>query len=69
MYSTNNLAGSASLNMATNPTAGDTVTIQGVVFTYRAAPALAGEVDIGVDAAASLANLVALINTPQTTTA
>lgn len=69
LYSTNNLAGSASLNMATNPTAGNTVTIQGVVFTYRAAPALAGEVDIGVDAAASLANLVALINTPQTTTA
>jgi hypothetical protein len=69
LYSTNNLAGSASLNMATNPTAGDTVTIQGVVFTYRAAPALAGEVDIGADAAASLANLVALINTPQTTTA
>ncbi len=69
LYSTNNLAGSASLNIATNPTAGDTVTIQGVVFTYRAAPALAGEVDIGADAAASLANLVALINTPQTTTA
>lgn len=69
LYSTNNLAGSASLNMATNPTAGNTVTIQGVVFTYRAAPALAGEVDIGSDAAASLANLVALINTPQTTTA
>ena len=69
LYSTNNLAGSASLNMATNPTAGNTVTIQGVVFTFRAAPALAGEVDIGADAAASLANLVALINTPQTTTA
>ena len=68
LYSTNNLAGSASLNIATNPTANDTVTIQGVVFTFVASPAAAGDVDIGADAAASLANLVALINTPQTTT-
>lgn len=53
----NNLPWSATLTMDTNPTAGDTVTISGVTFTFRASPALAGEVDIGNDAATSRANL------------
>jgi len=53
----NNLPWSATLTIDTNPTAGDTVTISGVVFTFRASPSLPGEVDIGNDAAASRANL------------
>lgn len=50
------------LTAATNPTAGDTVTVAGVVYTYRAAPAIAGEVDLGADDEISRANLAAAIN-------
>jgi len=57
----NNLPYSATLTIDTNPTAGDTVTISGVVFKFVASPANAGEVDIGNDAAASRANLKAAI--------
>ena len=53
----NNLPWSATLTMATNPTANDTVTIAGVVFKFVASPADAGDVDIGSDAATSRANL------------
>lgn len=58
----NNLPYSASLEMATNPTAADTVTIAGVTFTYRATPALPGEIDIGADAAATRVLTVNAIN-------
>lgn len=57
----NNLPYSAILTMDTNPTAGDTVTISGVVFTFRASPSLPGEVDIGNDVATSRANLKAAV--------
>lgn len=57
----NNLPWSAKLNIATNPTDGDTVTISGVTFTFKATPVLAGAVDIGSDAAGSRANLKAAI--------
>lgn len=50
------------LSMATNPTADDTVTVKGVTFTFKAAPAAAGEVDLGANADASRANLAAAIN-------
>lgn len=58
----NNLPYSASLELATNPTAGDTFTIAGVTFTARAVPALAGEFDIGADAAATRVIMVNAIN-------
>jgi hypothetical protein len=53
MYVSENLAATAVMSMATNPTAGDTITVNGVVFTARAVPALAGEFDIGADADAT----------------
>lgn len=53
----NNLPWSATLTMDTNPTDGDTVTVSGVTFTFKATPVLAGAVDIGVDVATSRANL------------
>lgn len=62
LYTSANLTGTATLNLATNPNAGDTVTINGVVFTFRAVPAVAGEVDIGASAAATLTLLVAAVN-------
>ncbi len=58
----NNLPYSASLELATNPTAGDTVVIAGVTFTARAVPALPGEFDIGADVAATRVILTNAIN-------
>lgn len=69
MYVTENLTGEAVLSMATAPTDGDTVTIGGVVFTFRTTlGSTAGAVLISGSADAARANLTALINTPGTTT-
>ncbi len=53
----NNLPWTATLKIATNPTADDTVTIAGVTFKFVASPTNPGDVDIGTDAATSRANL------------
>ena len=57
----NNLPWSASLGLATQPTAGDTITISGVTFEFQStlSSAAAGNVavKIGADAAATRANL------------
>lgn len=51
---------------------GDTITIGGVVYTLKttlsSGPAVAGEVLLGANFAATIANLAAAINTPGTTT-
>lgn len=60
---TSGTTGSAgTLTMDTNPTATDTVTIGTTVYTWVASGATAGEINIGVDVAASKLNLVAAIN-------
>ena len=74
MYVSENLTATASFNMATTPTDGDTVTIAGqagsVTFTFKTTlGSTAGNVLIGGSADAARANLAALINTPGTTTA
>lgn len=70
LYSSNNLTGSAVLALATQPTDGDTVTIQGVTFTFKTTlGSTPGNVLIGASADAARANLAALINAPSTTTA
>jgi hypothetical protein len=62
VYMTNNLKNTVVLNLATNPTAGDTITINGVTFTFRATltPA-AGEVHIASTVDITRANLAELI--------
>jgi phage tail sheath gpL-like len=45
-----------------NPTAADTVTVNGVAFTARASGAVANEYNIGADATANAAALAASIN-------
>jgi len=62
VFMSNNLRSSQVLTMGTIPTATDTVTVKGVVFTYVAAPAVAGDVDIGASADISRTNLEAAIN-------
>jgi len=64
-----NLTGEAVMSMATQPSDGDTVTIGGVVFTFKTTlGSTAGNVLIGASADAARVNLTALINTPDTTT-
>lgn len=63
VYEANNLTATRVLQLATNPTANDSVTILGVKFTFVSTlGTTAGNVLIGANAAASLANLVAAVN-------
>lgn len=62
MYISENLTGEAVLGLATQPTANDTVTINGLVYTFVASPAVEGDVDLGADVDATRANLAAAIN-------
>jgi|JI8StandDraft_1071087.scaffolds.fasta_scaffold00207_19 hypothetical protein len=69
LYVSENLTGEAVLGLATEPTANDTVVINGITFTFVASPTNPGDVDLGGSADATRANLTALINDPATTTA
>lgn len=63
LFKTNNLTGSAQWVPADNPTNAATITIQGITFTFLATPgSTAGAIDIGGTTAATIDNLVALIN-------
>lgn len=69
-YSVSMLSSSVVFDLATQPTDGDTVTIQGVTFTFKTTlGSTAGNVLIGASADAASINLVALLNAPGTTTA
>ncbi|MDC1191104.1 hypothetical protein N8148_02775 [Gammaproteobacteria bacterium] len=62
MYVSNNLTGEGVMGIATNPTADDTFSIQGVTWTFKATPSAAGEIDIGADADATRVLIAAAIN-------
>lgn len=62
IYVTNNLTHTQVLGLATNVTADDTITINGVVFTAKAIPANPGEFDIGASADATRAIIANAIN-------
>lgn len=62
LYTSENLTGEAVLSLATNVTANDTITVNGVVFTAKAVPAVAGEFDIGASADATRAIIANAIN-------
>lgn len=69
-YVTTNGTWTGVFSMATQPTDGDTVTINGVTFTFKTTlGSTAGNVLIGGSADVARANLAALINAPGTTTA
>lgn len=70
VYSSENLTGETVLTVTVNPSAGETVVMNGVTFTFVATiGATPGNVLIAGSLAGSLTNLAALINAPQTTTA
>ena len=70
IYASNNLTGEAVLSIATTPTDADTVTIGGVVFTFKTTlGSTAGNVAIAGSADAARLNLVELLNSPSTTDA
>lgn len=60
------LTGEAVLSTATQVTAGDTFTINGVTWTFRAVPAIAGEIDIGADIDATRVIIANAINASAT---
>lgn len=62
IYVSNNLYQTVTLGLATNPTANDTLTVNGVTFTFKATPAAAGEIDIGASADATRALIANAIN-------
>jgi hypothetical protein len=66
LYQSNNLTHTTILTIATNPTAGDSLTItvngRSIVLTFRASATVAGDVKIGASAAATQANLKACLN-------
>ncbi|MDP1570811.1 MAG: hypothetical protein Q8L86_12505 [Vicinamibacterales bacterium] len=62
-YKTNNLSASARWTPANNPSNNDTLTINGITFTFvTSIGTTAGNVLIGANTAATIDNLVALIN-------
>jgi hypothetical protein len=70
VYEASNLTTTTTLDLATNPTAGDYIYVQGVKFTFVSSiGTTAGNVLIGVSADATAQNLVTLVNAPATTTA
>lgn len=70
MYISENLTGTAVLSLATQPTANDTITVNGVVFTFVSSiGSTAGNVLIGANVDATRVNLETLMNAPGTTTA
>lgn len=70
LYESNNLTGKARWVPADNPSNGATIVINGVTFTFVSSiGSTAGNVLIGGSTAATIDNLVALINAPSTTTA
>jgi hypothetical protein len=70
LFRSNQTTGTAVLSLATQPTANDTVTINGVVFTFVSSiGTTAGNVLIGANVDATRVNLAGLINAPTTTSA
>jgi hypothetical protein len=62
MYVSENLLSTAVMGMATNPTADDTFSINGVTWTFKAVPSTAGEIDIGANVDATRVIVANAIN-------
>lgn len=70
LYQSNSLYWTGKVGIAKNPTNGDTISINGVTFTFRTTlGTTAGSIHICSDAAKTVDQLVAAINAPGTTVA
>jgi hypothetical protein len=58
----NGIKASGTYTFASNPVANDTITLNGIVFTFKAAAPLATDILIGANAAASIVNAAAKLN-------
>lgn len=66
MYVSENLLGEVVVGIATNPTADDTLVVEGVTFTAKATPSAAGEFDIAGTVDATRAIIANAINNSST---
>lgn len=66
MYISENLTGEVVVGIATNLTADDTIVVEGVTFTCKAAPSAAGEFDLAGSADATRAIIANAINNSST---
>lgn len=62
LYVSENLTGEAVLSMATQPTANDTVVINGLTFTFVASPSAEGDIDLGANVDETRVHLAAALN-------
>lgn len=62
VYVSDNLTAEAVLGLATQPTNGDTISINGIVFTFQATLSTAGGLHIGSDVDATRANMAVAMN-------
>lgn len=70
LYASNQTAGSAVLSLATNPTDGDTIVVEGVTFTFvDTIGTTPGNIHIEASVDGTRANAETLMNAPDTTTA
>lgn len=66
LYESNNMYFTADLQMGTNPTGDDTITINGVTLTYKASLSNDGEIHICDSASNNVTNLTNALNNPTT---
>lgn len=62
LNSTGGTNATGTITITTNPAANDTIIVNGVTLTFKAAAAAANEVTIGASAAATATNLAAVLN-------
>lgn len=62
MYVSEALLGEAVLGLATQPTANDTITVNGLTYTFVASPSAEGDVDLGANVAETRDHLVNALN-------
>lgn len=62
LVATGGAVATGTITVATNPSTGDTIVVNGTTITFKTAASASGEVTIGATAAATAANLAAVLN-------
>ena len=69
LYTSNNLTGEVVVTIDTEPTAADTLVLDGISFQFVASPSAPGDIDLSATVDTTVGYLVNLINNPSTTSA